>query len=168
MLDHLVTQCMKVTNREKKKLIKNTEFPWLDEEDVTVYFTKLEKEQVKPKAMGINWDDTQKVTQAVKEMYNIQIFDEIQLMEWEDKAETEKTWETYNKFFKDYYQAKKRFGITQKTNHGFESAANLNEVKNDDMEIMEKSHDSEQINAMANTTNSMVELCAQISVAKAE
>ena len=60
------------------------------------------------------------------------------------------------------------FGITQKTNHGFESAANLNEVKNDDMEIMEKSHDSEQINAMANTTNSMVELCAQISVAKAE
>ena len=101
-------------------------------------------------------------------MYNIQIFDEIQLMEWEDKAETEKTWETHNKFFKDYYQAKKRFGITQKNNHGFESAANLNEVKNDEMDIMERSHDSEQINAMANTTNSMVELCVQLAVAKAE
>ena len=32
--------------------------------------------------MGKNWDDTQKVTQAVKEMYNIHIFDKIQLMEW--------------------------------------------------------------------------------------
>ena len=55
--------------------------------------------------MGINWDDTQKVTQDVQEMYNIHIFDEIQLMEWEDKMETDKTWETYKKLFKDYYQA---------------------------------------------------------------
>ena len=60
--------------------------------------------------MGINWDDTQKLTQAVEEMYNICIFDEIQLMEWEDKAETNKTWETCKNVFKDYYQAKKRFG----------------------------------------------------------
>ena len=103
--------------------------------------------------MGINWDNTQKVTQAVEEMYNIHIFDEIQLIDWEDKAETDKTWETCKKFFKDYYQAKKRFGITQKTNHGFESAANLNEVKNDEMQIMERRHDSKHINAMANTTN---------------
>ena len=103
MLDHLVTQCLKVTNHEKKKLIKNTEFLLLAEEDVTVYFTKLEKEQVKLKAMGINWDDTQKVTQAVEEMYNSHIFDKIQLMEWEDKAETNKTWENCRKCFKDYY-----------------------------------------------------------------
>ena len=118
--------------------------------------------------MGINWDDTQKVTQSVEEMYNIHIFDEIQLIEWEDKAETDKTWETCKKFFKDYYQDNKRFGSTQTTNHGFESATNLNEVKNNDMEIMERSHDSEQINAMANTTNSMVELCTQLEVAKTE
>ena len=43
MLDHLVTQCLKVTNQEKKKLIKNTEFPWLAKKDVTVYFAKLKK-----------------------------------------------------------------------------------------------------------------------------
>ena len=57
MLDHLDTQCLKVTNRNKKK-IKNTEFPWLADEDVTVYFSKLEKEQVKLKAIKITWDDT--------------------------------------------------------------------------------------------------------------
>ena len=141
---------------------------WLAEQNITVYFAKLEKEQVKLKAMEINWDDTQKVTQAAEEMYNIHIFDEIQLMEWEDKAETDKTWETCKKFFKDYYQAKKRFGSMQTTNHGFESAANLNEVKNDEIEIMERIHGLEQINVMANTTKSMVELCAQLALAKAE
>ena len=41
MLDHLVTQCLKVTNQGKKKLIKNMEFPWLSKEDVTVYFAEL-------------------------------------------------------------------------------------------------------------------------------
>ena len=36
------------------------------------------------------------------------------------------------------------------------------------MELMERNHDLEQINVMANTTKSMVELCAQLAVAKAE
>ena len=106
------------------------------EEEFAVYFAKIEKEQVKLKAMVIHWEDTQKVTQAVKAMYNSHIFDEIQLIEWEDKAETDKTWEKCKKFFKDYYQSKKRFGIMQPTNHGFESAANLNEVQEEEMELM--------------------------------
>ena len=116
--------------------------------------------------MEINWDCTQKVTQAIEEMYNIHIFNKIQLMEREDKADTDKMWETCKKNFKDYYQAKKRFGSTQTTNHGFKIAVNLNEVKDDKMEIMERSHNSEQINAMANTTNLMVELHAQLAAAK--
>ena len=81
---------------------------------------------------------------------------------------TDKTWENCKKIFKDYYQAKKRFGSTHPTNHGFESVANLNEVQDEEMKLMERNHDSEQINAMAKTTNSMVELCAKIAVAKAE
>ena len=92
MLDHLDTQCLKVTNRDKKKQINNTEFLWLADEDVTVYFAKLEKEQVKLKAMKITWDDTQKVTQAVEEMYNSNIFNELQLMDWENKDDINKTW----------------------------------------------------------------------------
>ena len=31
MIDHMVIQCLKVTNQEKKMLIKNTEFLWLAE-----------------------------------------------------------------------------------------------------------------------------------------
>ena len=92
MLDRLNTQCLKVKNCDKKKQIKNTEFPWLADEDVTVYFAKLEKEQVKLKAMKITWDDTQKVTQTVEEMYNSNIFNGLQLMEWENKDNIDKTW----------------------------------------------------------------------------
>ena len=89
-------------------------------------------------------------------------------MEWEDKADTDKTWENCKKNFKGYYQSKKHFGSTQPTNQGFESAANLNEGQEEEMELMERNHNSEQINAMTNTTKSMVEMCAQIAVAKAE
>ena len=122
MLDHLNTQCLKVTNRDKKGQIKNTEFLWLAYEDVTVYFLKLEKEQVKLKAMKITWDDTQKVTQAAEEMYNSKIFDELQLMEWENKDDIDKTWTNCKQFFKKGYRTQKRFRSTQPT--GYESAAN--------------------------------------------
>ena len=70
--------------------------------------------------------------------------------------------------FQGLFSGQKRFGSTKPTNHGFESAANLNEVQDDKIELIENYHDSEQINAMANTTNSMVELCTQLAVAKAE
>ena len=104
MLTHIESQCLKMTNRDKKKQIKNTEFPWLAEEDVTVYFAKLEKEQQKLKTMGIKWDDTQKVTQAVDEMYASGIFDKKTLMEWEEYAEADKDWNQCKDFFKEFYK----------------------------------------------------------------
>ena len=81
MLAHLLTQCMKLTNREKSTKLKETEFPWLSEEDVSIYFSKLYKEQERLKKMDIKWDNTQKVTQAVDKMYNISLFDEKQMTE---------------------------------------------------------------------------------------
>ena len=81
MLVHLLTQCVKITNREKRAKLKETEFPWLEEEYVLVYFRKLDKEQERLNKMEIKWDDTQKVTQAVDEMYNSSLFDEKQMME---------------------------------------------------------------------------------------
>ena len=50
--------------------------------------------------MDVIWDDTQKSTQAVDEMYNSDMFNEQQLMGWEDKFETNKTWNNCKIFFK--------------------------------------------------------------------
>ena len=102
-----------MTNRDKKLQIKNTEFPWLADEDVTVYFAKLEKEQQKLTTMGIVWDDTQKVTQVVDKIYASGIFDKKTLMEWEDYNKVDKDWKQCTDFFKDYYKKEKRFGRTQ-------------------------------------------------------
>ena len=78
-------QCMKLTNQEKRAKLKETGFPWLAEEEVSIYFRNLDKEQERLKKISIKWDDTQKVTQAVNEMYNSSLFDKKQMMEWEDK-----------------------------------------------------------------------------------
>ena len=107
MLVHLLTQCVKITNREKRAKLKETEFPWLEEEYVLVYFRKLDKEQERLNKMEIKWDDTQKVTQAVDEMYNSILFDVKQMMEWEDKDNVNMTWGTCNMFFIKYYKLKK-------------------------------------------------------------
>ena len=85
--------------------------------------------------MKITWYDTQKVTQAVEEMYNSNIFDKLQLMEWENKDDINKTWKNCKQFFKERYKTKKRFRSTQPM--GLESAANLNEVHKEEMKIME-------------------------------
>ena len=43
MLSHLLTQFMKLTNRENSAKLKETEFPCLVEEDVSIYFSKMDK-----------------------------------------------------------------------------------------------------------------------------
>ena len=50
--------------------------------------------------MAINWDDTQKFTQAINEMYNISLFDDKQMMEWEEKEDVNKTWGARNMFLR--------------------------------------------------------------------
>ena len=70
------------------------------EEKISIYFNNLNKEQERLKKMAIKWYGTQKVTQAVDEMYNSNIFDKKQMMEWEDKDDVNKTWGACNMFFK--------------------------------------------------------------------
>ena len=75
--------------------------------------------------MAIKWDDTQKVTQAVDEMYNSSLFDEKNMMEWEDKDDANKTWGACKMFFKKYYELKKGYSNAKPGRMGFESAANV-------------------------------------------
>ena len=63
----------------------NINFSWLAEGDVSIYFSKLDKEQERLKKMAIKWDDNQKVTQAMQKIYNSSFFNQKHIMEWEDK-----------------------------------------------------------------------------------
>ena len=42
---------------------------------------------------GINWDDSQKLTQAVNGIYSSELFSKENMINWEDKLDTKKTWE---------------------------------------------------------------------------
>ena len=57
-------------NTDNMEQLKETELPWNPEEDIAVYLLKIHKEQERLKKVGINWDESQKVTQAVKKMYS--------------------------------------------------------------------------------------------------
>ena len=51
--------------------------------------------------MAIKCDDTQKLTQAVDEMYNKNsLFNKKEMMEWEYKDDINKTWGAWKMFFK--------------------------------------------------------------------
>ena len=75
--------------------------------------------------MAIKWDDTQKVTQVVDKMCNSSLFDEKQMMEWDDKDNVNKTWGACKMFFKKYYELKKRYSNARPGRMGFKSAANV-------------------------------------------
>ena len=125
--------------------------------------------------MAIKWDDTQKVTQAVNYMYNSSLFDEKQMMEWEDKDDVNKMWGECKMFFKKYYELKKRYSNANPGRMGFESATNvadkseieIDELKNylDGLSDATRA-DKEQMNQMASTNEAMVELCQQLTEAK--
>ena len=110
--------------------------------------------------MAIKWDDTQKVTQAVDEMYNISLFNKKQMMEWEDKDDVNKMWGACKMFFKKYYKLKKRYINERPGRMGFECAANVvdksetgsDKLKNHLNGISNaKRADKEQMNYMSST-----------------
>ena len=70
MLKHIKNKCLSLNKTEKIYQQKDTKFTCILEEDIAVYFTKLQKEKELLKKVGINWDDLQKFTQAVEKIYS--------------------------------------------------------------------------------------------------
>ena len=125
--------------------------------------------------MEIKWDDTQKFTQDIDEMYNSSLFDEKHMMEWEYKDDVNKTWGACKMFFKKYYELKKLYSNENSGRMVFKSAVNVadkSEIESDELKNhlnglsnATKAH-KEQTNQMATTKKSMIELCQQMKEAK--
>ena len=85
--------------------------------------------------MAIKWDDTQKVIQDIDKMYNSSLFDEKQMMEWEDKDDFNRTWGACMMFFKKYYEFKKRYSNARPAMMGFKSAVNVADKRKMESEL---------------------------------
>jgi len=92
MLEHLRKHCCKITNKDKTDLADEFQAQWDQTQHITTYFRMLEKVQKKMKRMKLQKDDSELVMQAVKEMYAADIFDEKEMIAWENKTDAQKTW----------------------------------------------------------------------------
>ena len=93
MLDHLESQCLALTGREKAQKLKSINLTWDRNDAIGTFFNKIYKlEEELLDNYGIVWSDSMKVTLAVDEMYSSNIFTADDMMDWEDKDEHLKTW----------------------------------------------------------------------------
>ena len=55
MLDHILTQCIAVTDTEKDKLLAEAKISWDQDQQLETYFQQLDKNQLRLTEDGIKW-----------------------------------------------------------------------------------------------------------------
>ena len=69
------------------------------------------------------------ITQAVDEMYRLDMFSKEELMAWEEKPRADKTWVHLQTYFKDRWTATMQYQGDTTHKDGFESAASAEEER---------------------------------------
>ena len=127
MIDHLLQQCLPLTDIEKDEKLKAAQAPWNQDDDITTFFHKMDRAQEDLVEDDVEWTDGQKIIHAIKEMYAANIFEARDMRDWERKPDGDKTWVHLQTFFKDLYVDTKRYEMATGSRHGFDSAANVQE-----------------------------------------
>ena len=90
--------------------MKDVNVPWDRDNDIETYFLKAIKlEKDLEENYGIEWPTSMKITQAENEMYRSNIFTKEELMTWEEKPISEKTWVHLQTYFKYRWTATMRY-----------------------------------------------------------
>ena len=106
---------------------------WSQDDNIDTYFIKADKlEEELSLDYDITWPTSMKITQVINQMYASNVFSEDDMMDWEDKAENEKTWIHLQAYFKQKWTKKRRYHGDKPKDHGF--AGNVEEEKDDDMD----------------------------------
>ena len=175
MIEHIRKGCCKITNADREDLDKEFRKEWDQSDNITTYFRQLELIEKKMKRWKMEVTEGAKVVRAVGAMYASELFDEKEMMTWENKTDNQKTWAAVKKHFGDLYQDKKRYTEAKAKKTGFGSIQNVEETKTemiqDDGELREffdgledaVRMDKEHINQMASTNEAMVKLTQQLT-----
>ena len=92
LLKHIKDTWCKITTLEKERALTIFRQPWDMVSTITAYERELDKAQEKCTDMGIKAPDAEKVQIYVLQMYASEMFTEIEMTDWEDKAEATKIW----------------------------------------------------------------------------
>ena len=172
MLDHLLDQCLEITDTEKSDKLEAALKPWNPDEDINAFFHGLDKVQENLDDEAIPWPNSQKIIHAMKQMYACNTFDSRDMREWERKTPANKTWIDLQVYFGDLYQDAKKYEKATGGKHGFESAANVIEpppaTSNDEQFSQQlcdlaiaATADKEHIQQMTNCTDDLLAIIKQ-------
>ena len=173
MLDHLESKCLALTNREKATKLDEAKIKWDQDDDIATFFEKLDKmEEELRDDYGITWPTQLKITHAIEEMYDSELFTEDHMMDWEDKPDADKTWVHLQAYFGTIYKKLQRYKGATSKRHGYESAANVTEreaaaaerenLANNLKEVaVAATADKEHIQQMTNHHNDMLKVVQQ-------
>ena len=113
-----------VTTLEKEEALKEFAQPWRrGEEHVTAYCRRLDKQQKRCQELGAAAEDKTKVHMYVKCMYATDIFDEKDMMTYEEKSEADRSWAATKTYFNTIIARKDKFAEERTARReGYESA----------------------------------------------
>ena len=168
MLDHLLSQCLALTDTEKEAMLEEAKIPWNQDMQLETFFQQLDKNQLKLAEDGVEWTNGQKITHAMAQLYASNVYDERDMRVWEQKDPTIKTWTHLQKYFNDIYIALQRFSKAGGGRHGFESAANMEEKQREaeretEREAERDAYLSAQLNAVSEAATADKEHIQQMS-----
>ena len=150
-----------------KQMKKEYYEPWDPQEHITEFVKRLNDDQSALAANGITISNDDKLQFFIEQMYESKFFDRDQYVQWEKKADADKTWENATVYFETITSDNKGYeaniGGTAKRGR-YESAANVEEEKDNQLRLYFDSlaeaatADKEHIQQMSTTNSSMVSL----------
>jgi len=91
MIEHLRKGCCKLTNKDREELDKELRAPWDQTDNIATYFRQVDLTEKKMKRWQMDVTESAKVVIAVGQMYASELFDEKEMMAWENKSDAQKT-----------------------------------------------------------------------------
>ena len=124
--DHV---CLPATTEDQLALQAKLVEPWDPTENLLSYFKKLDLSQEAVVKAHEPCEDAAKAIQAGAQMAASGLYRELQIIEWEEKSHTDKTWDNLKKYFSKLYKSKIQYSKCEARRTGFDSANAMQQAK---------------------------------------
>jgi hypothetical protein len=126
--------CLAPTTDDQLALLAKLAEPWDQTENLLSYFKKLDLAQDAMKKAHVPCTDVAKAIQAGSQMAASGLFSELQIIDWEENSHMDKTWGNLKRYFTKLYKSKMQYAKSEARRTGFESAAAMQQSKDQEME----------------------------------
>ena len=126
LLKYIKKTWCKVTTLQRGKALANFREPWDNVVHISAYSTHLDKAQLRCQEMGVEQPDSEKVQIYVSSMYASDVFEEKEMVVWENRLAINMDWEQAKNYFGALYKQRRSFNADMKAHRaGYESANSI-------------------------------------------